>query len=430
MAAIAPVKIPTKSEIFQWTTTHLHEAATAWEKAADESERAFEQHVNNVRAPSGTEWTGAGATAAYDDAREAQDTVRTQCSIKRELARIARRGAEDIDGAKRTSVNAIQEVEGKGYQVAEDLKVTDARSGGSDAERAARKAEAQQLTEFLRWHAQGLASTDEKVGQELIAEAQGLEGRKLTKGGDGTVQMLDDGDKSRNDRINDRDAKHPDGRDRDPDGADGQRGRNDETWRRPEGGRNREGKLGWLESDWAGRAILERYLYGEGKEWDIDNDPSWSEYMKGDDVLARNLDSHVRSQAQQALLDYQQGKGDFQGFGSRFHGEMENGEAISGRQYLHGTNNDVGDFQLGGTTKVESLPDGNYKVTVHGRYNWNDIIDPNFDYQTDRMKEQWARIISLGQAQPYNIRINWEADTQFVFDKNGKPIDIKGYPYK
>ncbi|MBV6362603.1 hypothetical protein HZD78_21905 [Mycobacteroides chelonae] len=429
MAAIAPVKIPTKSEIFQWTTTHLDEAAAAWEKSAEQSENAFKQHVDNVRSPGGTEWTGQGASAAYDDAREAQDVVGVQCSIKRECARIARRGSEDIQGAKRATVSAIEDVEGKGYQVAEDLTVTDASTGGTDAQRAARKAEAQQLTEYLRWHAQGLASTDEKVAGELTAEAAGLEGRKLTKGGDGTVQMLDDG-KDRNDRINDRDARHPDGRDRNPDGTDGQRERNDETWRRPEGGRNREGKLGWLESDWAGRAILERYLYGEGKEWDIDNDPSWSEYMKGDDVLARNLDSHVRSQAQQALLDYQQGKGDFQGFGSRFHGEMENGEAISGRQYLHGTNNDVGDFQLGGTTKVEPMPDGNYKVTVHGRYNWNDIIDPNFDYQTDRMKEQWARIISLGQAQPYNIRINWEADTQFVFDKNGKPIDIKGYPYK
>lgn len=61
MAAIAPVQIPTKSQIFRWTTTHLHEAATVWEKAAEQSEQAFEQHVNNVRNPAGTEWTGAGA---------------------------------------------------------------------------------------------------------------------------------------------------------------------------------------------------------------------------------------------------------------------------------------------------------------------------------------------------------------------------------
>lgn len=182
MAAIAPVKMPTKSEILQWTTTHLHEAATAWDKSADQSEDAFKQHVADMSNPGGTDWTGQGATAAYDDAREAQDTVRTQCSIMRECARIARRGAGDIDGAKQATTNAIQEVEGKGYKVSEDLTVTDAQSGGSDSERAARKAEAQQLTEYLRWHAQGLASTDAKVAQELTAEAQGLEGRKLTGG--------------------------------------------------------------------------------------------------------------------------------------------------------------------------------------------------------------------------------------------------------
>lgn len=187
MAAIAPVKMPTRSEIFRWTTTHLDEAATAWEKSAEQSEAAFKQHVDNVRSPGGTEWTGQGATAAYDDAREAQDVVGVQCSIKRECARIARRGSGDIRGAKEATVNAIQEVEGKGYQVAEDLKVTDAQSGGTDSERAARKAEAQQLTEFLRWHAQGLASTDEKVAGELTAEASGLEGRKLT----GDTQAMD-----------------------------------------------------------------------------------------------------------------------------------------------------------------------------------------------------------------------------------------------
>lgn len=190
MAAIAPVKMPTKSEIFQWTTTHLDEAATAWEKSAEQSENAFKQHVDNVRSPGGTEWTGQGASAAYDDAREAQDVVNTQCSIKRECARIARRGSGDIQGAKRTTISAIEDVEGKGYKVAEDLTVTDASTGGTDAERAARKAEAQQLTEYLRWHAQGLAATDEKVAGELTAEAQGLEGRKLS--GDGTTQMLDD----------------------------------------------------------------------------------------------------------------------------------------------------------------------------------------------------------------------------------------------
>ncbi|SIE00997.1 hypothetical protein [Mycobacteroides abscessus] len=429
MAAIASVAIPTKSEIFGWPTDHLDQAAAQWEKAAEQSEQTFSQHVANISAPGGTDWTGKAATSAYDDAREAQDTVRVQASIYRECASIARRGAGDVRGAKDATVNAVEEAEGKGYAVAEDLRATDTRKGGTDSERATRKVEAQQLTEFMRWHARGLASTDARIAGELQAEAAGLQGRKLTKGsGDGTVHMLDDGDKSRNDRINDRDAKHPDGRDRSPDGTDGQRGRNDEIWRRSEGGN--KGDNGNLNNDWAGRAILDRYLFGGGEEWDIDDDPAWSKYMMDNPELARQLDGHVRSQAQQALVDFQQGKGDYHGFGQRFGAEIRNGESITGWNYLHGTNSKVGDFQLGGTTMVQELENGNYKVTVHGRYMWNDIMDPNPQYSTDVSKARWGELISLGQAQDYTMRITWRADTEFILDKSGKPVEIKGYPYQ
>lgn len=182
MAAIVPASMPTKSEILNWSTTHLDDAATQWEKAAGQSETTFSQHVANISSPGGTQWTGSAATSAYDDAREAQDTVRVQTSIYRECASIARRGSGDIRGAKEATVNAIQEAEGKGYAVSEDLRATDTHQGGSDSQRATRKAEAQQLTEFMRWHAKGLASTAAKVAGELQAEASGLEGRKLTQG--------------------------------------------------------------------------------------------------------------------------------------------------------------------------------------------------------------------------------------------------------
>ncbi|PVB10699.1 amidase domain-containing protein [Mycobacteroides abscessus] len=197
MAAIAPASMPTKSEIFNWSTTHLEDAATQWEEAAGQSETAFSRHVANISAPGGTVWTGSAATSAYDDAREAQDTVAVQASIYRECASIARRGAGDIRGAKEATVNAIQEAEGKGYAVSEDLLATDTHQGGSDSQRATRKAEAQQLTEFMRWHAKGLASTAAKVAGELQGEAAGLQGRKLTGGG---AQMLGN-EKFSQDRI-------------------------------------------------------------------------------------------------------------------------------------------------------------------------------------------------------------------------------------
>lgn len=191
MPAFAPaVAVPGKSQVMNWPTSHLDEAVAVWEKSATQSEQAFATHVSNVRSPGGTVWKGAGADAAYDDAREAQDTVSGHCSVKRECARIARRGAEEIRGAQRTVVNAIRDVEDKGFTVAEDLTVSDASKGGTLAERVVRQTEAKDLTTYLRWHAQGLASTDAKVARELIAEAAGLEGRKLAGGG---IQMLGNG---------------------------------------------------------------------------------------------------------------------------------------------------------------------------------------------------------------------------------------------
>lgn len=430
MAAIAPVAIPTKSEIFDWPTEHLDQAAAQWEKAAEQSEQTFSQHVANISAPGGTNWTGKAATSAYDDAREAQDTVRVQASIYRECASIARRGAGDIRGAKQTTNDAITDVEGKGYAVAEDLLATDTHQGGSDSQRATRKAEAQQLTEFMRWHARGLASTDARIAGELQAESAGLQGRKLTKGpGDGTVHMLDDEDRNNPDNTrHEPDRRHPDGRDRNPDGRDGEGVDQDEQWRRPEGGNKNDNSD--LNNDWAGRAILERYLFGGGEDWDINNDGQWSQYMKDHDGLARNLDTHVRTQAQQSFLDFKNGGSADRYFAEQFHAELTNGESMTGYNYLNGSNKFAGDFIAGGNTHVEALPDGNYKVTVHGVYQFNDIIDPNPQYGTDIKKNNWAEWITLGNAEPYKMHIRWDDQSELIFNQNGGLVSAKGYPYR
>lgn len=193
MPAIASAVMPTKSQIINWPTDHLDSAAAQWEKAAEQSDQTFTQHVANISAPGGSDWTGTAATSAYDDAREAQDAVKVQGSVCRECASIARRGAGDVRGAKQATIDAISDTEGEGFTVAEDLSVTDSRSGGSDQQKADRANKAAGHSEFIRWHAQGLASADAKVAGELQAEAAGLQGRQLTK-------MMGNGEFSR-DRI-------------------------------------------------------------------------------------------------------------------------------------------------------------------------------------------------------------------------------------
>ncbi|MEQ9023059.1 MAG: hypothetical protein RLN82_09920, partial [Pseudomonadales bacterium] len=63
----------------------------------------------------------------------------------------------------------------------------------------------------------------------------------------------------------------------------------DRRRRRPEGG---TGGGGHLESDWAGRSILYRYLTGGG-DWHINNDPNWSSYMKANESLQQILQAKV-----------------------------------------------------------------------------------------------------------------------------------------
>ena len=52
--------------------------------------------------------------------------------------------------------------------------------------------------------------------------------------------------------------------------------------------------------------------------------------------------------------------------------------------------------------------DGTYEVTVDSGYTWNDRVDPNPQYSTDRWKSTLADA-TLGQADPYDMHITLHA---------------------
>lgn len=215
-----------------------------------------------------------------------------------------------------------------------------------------------------------------------------------------------------------------DRRDRHPDARDGRRLRSDEALRREEGG-DRGGDN--FSTDWAGRAILERYLTG-GDDWLITDDPAWTTYMMENQVLREQLLDPTQTVAQGALNQYLANGQRTGTFDRRLHGEIDNGEGIVGYQYLHGTDSTVGDFGFKGDTSVRPLPGGTYEVTLDSDYTWNDKIDPNPIYETDRTKSRIAEILSLGQADPYNILISWQAQSTVVMDAQGNVLSMKGYP--
>ncbi len=113
----------------------------------------------------------------------------------------------------------------------------------------------------------------------------------------------------------------------------------------------------------------------------------------------------MQTQAQRALDKYLATGTVRANFAERFPAEIQNGEGIVGYQYLHETNRDSGDFGLEGTTDIRPRGDGTYEVTVDGGYTWNDRIDPNPQYSTDRWKSTLAEVAALGQADPYDIHV-------------------------
>lgn len=171
-AATAP--FPTRSDIEEWSTSHLSEAASGWRTAATASEDAFDQHRQNIYAPGGTSWEGGAKDAAVDRVTNDVAVVGRQGSILREAADLAENGSHDIKAAKDKAVEAISAAENDGFSVGEDLSVTDARRYDITTI-VARNQALKEHAEDIRWAAERLVQADKLVGDRLQAKATELD---------------------------------------------------------------------------------------------------------------------------------------------------------------------------------------------------------------------------------------------------------------
>lgn len=67
----------------------------------------------------------------------------------------------------------------------------------------------------------------------------------------------------------------------------------------------------------------------------------------------------------------------------------------------------MGGFQIKGTVSKNKKGDITYDLT----YTWNDKIDPNFMYDSDSKKAEFAKSIPLANPTDYTIRITWKDKT-------------------
>lgn len=175
-----------------------------------------------------------------------------------------------------------------------------------------------------------------------------------------------------------------------------------------------------------GETILGTYLYGGGEPHDID-DPIWAAYMMRHDALRRQIFGHLYP-AVQEIADRRQKER--HPIVERFHAEFPENRDRSGYALLHGSNAQVGDFQLLGWAEVEEAvdpADGAYDIELELRFVFNDIVDPNKSYASDRRGSVFADIISFGRARSYRLSISWGSSC-LAEVRGGRVVALSGYP--
>jgi hypothetical protein len=156
--------LPTLSQIRDWDTEHLRQAADGWEAEAQRWESVYEQDYKRLTE---TDWKGQGREAALE--RAGLDLVRVRGAAwqLREAATAARYGFDQQNGAKESALDAVADAEQAALRPNEDLSVV----GGSAATRAARQAQAQALSAQIRHRTALLIASNQEIATKITAAA-------------------------------------------------------------------------------------------------------------------------------------------------------------------------------------------------------------------------------------------------------------------
>ncbi|WP_139043340.1 hypothetical protein [Mycobacterium lentiflavum] len=160
--------VPSLSEIQAWDVAHLAGAATDWKATAEHWESSFTSIHRVTVSPGGTVWEGVAAEAAQERALADLVKVRGLADALHESAAIARRGAETIDSAKRSVLDAVEEASSAGYVVGEDLSVMPPRAG------VAAQAQAQLYAADIQQRAAQLVAHDTEIAAKITAASAPL----------------------------------------------------------------------------------------------------------------------------------------------------------------------------------------------------------------------------------------------------------------
>lgn len=183
----------TLSRLRVWDVAHLTDAAAHWTRAATDWEDVFDRLASQMSSPGGMSWVGVAAEEAQRRAYTDRLKVVGMADRLHEAAGIARRGADEIEDARRRVIDAVSVAEDAGFTVGEDFSVT-SRETGTLGQLSARQALAEVLAAEIRTRVGELVAIDQRTAVEITTASAGVDAISFEDSNDHherTVQAVD-----------------------------------------------------------------------------------------------------------------------------------------------------------------------------------------------------------------------------------------------
>lgn len=162
---------PGLSALLAWPSEHLTEAAEYWKAVG---ERSYEVAHQVWRDAMSVDWYGEAADALRTATHADMQTTSAAVDQLQAAACVARSGASDLDAARSRVRYAVEDARTAGFEVGEDLSVTDRMTDGSAAQRAARGVQAQAFAGDIRQRAAQLVGLDGQIAAKITSAVAGI----------------------------------------------------------------------------------------------------------------------------------------------------------------------------------------------------------------------------------------------------------------
>jgi hypothetical protein len=159
------------SALLAWPTEHLTEAADHWDAVGERSYGLAHQVWQDALV---VDWRGETAEALRTATHADMQTTSGVVDQLQTAAGVTRSGASDLDAARSRLRYAVEDARAAGFEVGEDLSVTDRMTGGSAAQQAARQSAAQAFAGDIGQRAAQLVGLDAQVAGKITTAVAGI----------------------------------------------------------------------------------------------------------------------------------------------------------------------------------------------------------------------------------------------------------------